>query len=298
MTPDHGRHTVSIIIPTYNYGKYLTKAIKSCLDQTHKELEIIVVDDGSTDDTREIVGQLPDIVYIFHENQGVSTARNTGLNLAKGEFIVFLDADDYLLEDSITTRIDVFRRHPDVGVVFTDTYSENSEGRLTEKEKNRKDIISKRFYEDLLLKHLRFQTSAAMIRSEVAKRFSFVPHLSNGEDLVYFAKIFFVTKGYFCATPTVVNLHHEDSLRHDTNGLLKQNELFLAAIFDDPFYEGVIEYMRKQVTARRHLEIFRKLCQFGEGKRAKEHYMKALSIDPRALFNLNYLSKFVRFCLK
>jgi glycosyltransferase involved in cell wall biosynthesis len=289
---------VTIIIPTYNYGSYLTKAIKSCLHQTYEELEIIVVDDGSTDDTREIVGQFPDIEYVFQENQGVSTARNTGLDLAKGEFVAFLDADDYLLENSVSARVEVFRSHPDVGIVFTDTYSEDSEGRLHNKEKNRKDIISDRFYEDLLLKHLRFQTSAAMLRSEVAKRFSFVPHLSNGEDLVYFAKVFFAAKGYFRATPTVVNVHHEDSLRHDVKKLLHQNDLFLAALFDDPFYKGKIEYMRRKLTAKRHLEIFRKLYQFGEDKQAKKHYRKALSIDFGVLFDLNYFSKFVRSCLR
>lgn len=289
---------VSLIIPTYNYGKYVAKAIKSCLSQTHRELEIIVVDDGSTDDTCEIVGRFPDVRYVFQENQGVSAARNTGLNLAKGEFVALLDADDYLLENSIATRIEIFRKHPDLGIVFTDTFSEDSEGNLYSKEKNGKDIISRKFYEDLLLRHLRFQTSAAMIRSEVAKRFSFVPHLSNGEDLVYFAKVFFATKGYFRATPTVVNVHHEDSLRHNIKKLLNQNDLFLAAIFDDPFYNGKLEYMRRKLTAKRHLEIFRKLYQLGEDKQAKKHYRRALSIDFRVLFDLNYLSKFVRSCLR
>lgn len=289
---------VSIIIPTYNYGKYLSKAISTCLEQTYKNLEIIVVDDGSTDDTREVVAAFPDIIYIYQENQGVSVARNTGLQTAKGHYVAFLDADDYLLANSIEIRVGILDRHHDVGIAFTDTFSQRSDGKLYKKEKNRKDIISERFYEDLLLRHLRFQTSAAMIRSEVAKRFSFVPRLSNGEDLVYFAKVFFVTKGYFHATPTVVNFHHEDSLRHDVRKLLRQNDLFLTAIFDDPFYEGKVEYMRKELTAKRHLEIFRKLCQFGEGKQAKEYYKKALSVDPRTLLDINYFSKFVRVCLR
>lgn len=289
---------VSIIIPTYNYGKYLSKAIRSCLEQTHRWLEVIVIDDGSSDDTGTIVRRFSDIVYVRQENQGVSTARNRGLEMAKGDFVTFLDADDYLLENSIALRLNILRQHPDVGIVFTDTYSADFMGNVIDKHKIRKDRPSDRFHKELLLKHLRFQTSAALMRASVAKRFSFIPHLSNGEDLVYFAKIFFVTKGYFCAVPTVVNLHHEDSLRHNTEKLLRQNELFLAAIFDDPFYEGAMEHMRKQVTARRHLEIFRKLRQFGEEKEAKEHYRKALSVDPRILFDLNYLSKFVRSCFK
>jgi glycosyltransferase involved in cell wall biosynthesis len=285
---------VSIIIPTYNYGQYISKAIKSCLDQTHKELEIIVVDDGSTDDTSAVAAQFPDVTYVYQKNQGVSTARNTGLEMAKGDYVAFLDADDYLFQNSVAVRVDILNRHPDIGIVFTNTCSVDSRGILSGKDKYRKDVVSDRFYEDLLLRHLRFQTSAAMMRSTVAKRFSFAPQLSNGEDLVYFSKVFFSTKGYFCATPTVVNLHHEDSLRHDTAKLLRQNELFLAAILDDPFYEGRIEYLRRKVTAKRHLEIFRKLCQHGEAKQARECYRKALSTSPGKLFSLNYLSKFVR----
>jgi len=285
---------VSIIIPTYNYGKYLSRAIESCLRQSYKQIEIIVIDDGSSDDTRQIVARYTDVVYLFQQNQGVSVARNTGLLAARGDFVAFLDADDYLLEDSISIRIDAFRKHPEVGIVFTDTCSEDITGQVSHKARNRKDAISDRFYEDLLLTRLRFQTSAVMIRSSLAKSFSFVPHLSNGEDIVYFAKVLFAAKGLFCAVPTVVNLHHEDSLRHDVKKLLQQKDSFLAAIFDDPFYKGAIEYMRKEVSARRHMEIFRRLYRSGQGKEARKYYREAVSIYPRSLLNINYLSKLIR----
>src|SRR5208283_3508426 len=81
---------VSIIIPTYNYGRYLVKAIQSCLGQTYGNLEIVVVDDGSTDDTRAVVQGFGDrVVYVFQQNQGVSAARNSGLDRASGAFVAF-----------------------------------------------------------------------------------------------------------------------------------------------------------------------------------------------------------------
>ncbi len=286
---------VSVIIPTYNYGRYLGKALASCRDQTYQGLEIIVVDDGSTDDTRGVVERFgPDPVYIFQENQGVSRARNTGLDRARGELITFLDADDYLLPDSIAARVEILQSRPDIGIVFSDTYSCDGEGNLSYKEKGRRDSVSERFYEDLLLRHLRFQTSAAMMRSSLAKRFSFPPELSNGEDIVYFSKVFFAAKGYFLARPTVVNLHHEDSLRHNVDEVLRQDMAFVGAVLDDPFYGGALEYMRNELTSKRHLDLFRRLYLAHEGARARRHYMKAIAVRPASLFKLSYLSKAIR----
>jgi len=286
---------VSIIIPTYNYGRYLSKAVRSCLDQTYGNLEIIVVDDGSVDDTSEIVRGFGDrVVYLFQQNRGVSSARNTGLGRAAGEFIAFLDADDYLMEDSVAVRAEVLKRHPEIGIVFTDTYSCDEKGNVYHDKRKRSDRASDRFYEDLLLRHLRFQTSAAMIRAPLAKRFTFPDNLSNGEDVVYFSKVFFASRGYFVAKPTVVNLHHGDSLRHDVYEIISQGMAFVTAVIDDPFYEGALEYMRKELSSKRHLEVFRRLYRSGEGALAREHYLKALSMRPRAALDLAYLSKVVK----
>lgn len=99
---------VSIIIPTYNYGHYLHDCLKSALSQTHQNIEVIVVDDGSTDDTSN-VAELKDarVRYIFQENQGLSAARNTGLNASTGAYIQLLDSDDMLhpraVEHKLTT---------------------------------------------------------------------------------------------------------------------------------------------------------------------------------------------------
>lgn len=87
--------TVSAVIPSYNYGAFVGKAIESVLNQTHHDVECIVVDDGSTDNTREVVAKYGDRVrYIYQKNAGLPEARNTGVKAATGEFVGFLDADD------------------------------------------------------------------------------------------------------------------------------------------------------------------------------------------------------------
>jgi glycosyltransferase involved in cell wall biosynthesis len=112
---------ISIVIPTYNNEKYLPEAIESSLEQSYKNIEIIVVDDGSTDNTRELVKQYGSKVrYIYQENQGVSGARNTGIKNAAGNYLQFLDADDIILTRKLEIQVDFLENNPDYMVVYSD----------------------------------------------------------------------------------------------------------------------------------------------------------------------------------
>lgn len=96
---------VSVIIPSYNHGKYLPDAVKSIRDQDYNSVEVIIVDDGSTDNTTDIVKALPGVKYIHQHNQGLSAARNTGIKNSGGEMLIFLDADDWLLPGAIKVNV-------------------------------------------------------------------------------------------------------------------------------------------------------------------------------------------------
>jgi glycosyltransferase involved in cell wall biosynthesis len=111
---------VSIIIPSYNAARYLPNALESCAEQTFTDHEIIVVDDGSTDDTESVVARYPAVHYIRRENGGISAARNTGIAVASGEYLQFLDADDRLHPAKLERCVAVLRSDPGVAVVYTD----------------------------------------------------------------------------------------------------------------------------------------------------------------------------------
>jgi glycosyltransferase involved in cell wall biosynthesis len=111
--------SVSIVIPAYNAGHYLAETLQSCLDQSHPALEIIVVDDGSSDNTRTVVEGFPQVRYIHQSNAGPAAARNNGLRHASGEFLQFLDADDILLPTKIARSLELFAEYPDTGLVYT-----------------------------------------------------------------------------------------------------------------------------------------------------------------------------------
>jgi glycosyltransferase involved in cell wall biosynthesis len=294
-------HVVSIIIPTYNYGIYLSTAIQSCLNQTYKPIEIIIVDDGSTDNTKDLVKEFRDsVIYFYQKNSGVSAARNKGLELAKGHYLAFLDSDDYLTQDSIAVKMEIFEKQPDIGIVFSSTYSRTSgqEGLRYNKRFNKfkNPITSDRFYEDLLLRKIPFEPSANLMRSSLAKQFRFPTNLSNGEDIAFFVKIFFSTKGYYLPKPTAVNIRHPESLRHNVQQVKKDE--FIETVFGDPFYKGALDYLRSTCTAHRYLELSRRFSLSGQTKLAKEYYLKAISENPKALFKLKYLAKIIKAYLQ
>ena len=98
---EHGVPLVSVVIPCYNQGHFLADAIQGALDQTHSRIEIIVVDDGSTDTTPVVASAYPGVRYVHQENHGLSAARNRGLKESTGEYLVFLDSDDRLHPNAV-----------------------------------------------------------------------------------------------------------------------------------------------------------------------------------------------------
>jgi glycosyltransferase involved in cell wall biosynthesis len=114
---------VSVIIPTYNRAYILPEAVESVLSQTYADFELIIVDDGSTDETASMVGGFGDqrIRFFQHDrNRGVAAARNTGLAEAQGVFVAFFDSDDIWMAEKLSVQIAFLEGHPEVGGVFSD----------------------------------------------------------------------------------------------------------------------------------------------------------------------------------
>lgn len=117
----NGLPRVSVVIPTYNSAAMVKEAIESALAQSYSDFEIVVIDDGSTDDTEGVVRQYGDRVrYFKQENQGVSAARNAGIKHSSGEYVAFLDSDDLWLPEKLAEQIPLFDDDPKLGLVYSD----------------------------------------------------------------------------------------------------------------------------------------------------------------------------------
>jgi glycosyltransferase involved in cell wall biosynthesis len=108
---------VSVIIPCYNQAHYLGEAIESVLNQSYRHFEIVVVDDGSTDNTAEVAAGYSEVKLLRQQNQGLPGARNSGLRESRGEYLVFLDSDDRLLPDALLTGVEALSAHPEYAFV-------------------------------------------------------------------------------------------------------------------------------------------------------------------------------------
>ena len=110
---------ISVVVPCYNAGKYVSAAIQSVLDQGWNNLEILVTDDGSTDDSARVIQTFGDQVdYQWQENGGICAGRNNSLRRVTGDYVAFLDADDLWTPDSLTVRLDYLQKHPEIDLVF------------------------------------------------------------------------------------------------------------------------------------------------------------------------------------
>ena len=110
---------VSVVLPVYNCERYLAQAIESVISQNYRPIEIIVVDDGSTDKSAETAKKFGNAIrYNFQQHAGQSVARNKGIDLAQGEFIAFLDADDIWESNKLALQVTAFENSPGVGMVF------------------------------------------------------------------------------------------------------------------------------------------------------------------------------------
>lgn len=125
---------VSIIVPTYNRAYCVTKSIDSALAQTYRNIEVIIIDDGSSDGTRELIertyGSEPRVRYVYQQNGGVAVARNHGIRLSRGEFMALLDSDDIWKPWKTEVQVQVLRERPEVGMTWTDMEAVNPDGQL------------------------------------------------------------------------------------------------------------------------------------------------------------------------
>lgn len=238
---------VSIIVPCYNQAHYLDEALQSVLDQTHQNWECLIVNDGSPDNTQEVaekwVARDSRFKYFFKENGGLSSARNVGLNEAKGEYIQFLDSDDLLNKFKLEKQISHFDENTDI--IICDYFPfDNQTGAFVRRRYVNPfpDLVN--FKSDIVIKwesQLTIPCHCVLFKTKLVhqNRFiSFDESLPNHEDWVFWVQLFYYSSGVFNLTQSLVSyrIHNEsmcgDTVKMKTGFILacKSNESFFRSM--------------------------------------------------------------------
>ena len=242
---------VSVIIPTYNREKYIGEAVNSVLSQTYTNWELIVVDDGSTDNTRKMVENFGEKVsYIYQENAGVQTARNKGFSVSKGEYILFLDSDDVLLPHNLECLTEVLEKNIDVDVSYgwyfwtnqenkpvINNYSPVAQYSYSPEDSAWKDImppldgglIEGEIFPDILKTETTLMMGSTLIRRECFEKVNgFNPDVKYMEHWDFFIRIAESSFIFSCVRRPVLKIRlHQDNRGNDFDKMLSYGKELL-----------------------------------------------------------------------
>jgi len=287
---------VSVIIPAFNTSRFISQAIESVLNQAFTDQELIVVDDGSTDDTASLVmkygGKLR---YIYQKNQGLSSARNTGIVKAEGEYIGFLDADDYWDREKLRHQVALLDSSPDTGVVYTALKVVDKDNHEIEE---RGCLVRGRIFFSLLTENCVVGScSSALIRRECfEKAGTFDEMLSASEDWDLWLRIAPYYLFDFVDLPLTFYRIHEGNMHKDL--VLMERNVF--HVIDKLFKREALnqEVVRRQgeILARHVLDFALNYFIERDVKNARRCILDAWRWDKKAI-DLFYLSLFVKTLL-
>lgn len=214
--------TISVVIPVYNSSEYIARTIESVLAQTHKPDEIIVVDDGSTDETKQKVAQYePKVKYIYQTNAGASAARNTGIKTSSGEWIAFLDGDDEWLPEYLQKQLALLERNPQL-VWTTANYLRcfcNEDRKIDGDETHKADTLGDREYFDsyfeAYLNRMRGWTGTMIVKRSVFDETGLFREGQiryNDEDMWWRIAYRFSQIGYIAEPLAIYHMHVPESI--------------------------------------------------------------------------------------
>ncbi|VXD22702.1 Glycosyl transferase [Planktothrix serta PCC 8927] len=238
---------VSVIIPAYNCDQYIEQCVKSVLEQTYTDYEVIVIDDGSQDQTQQILKPyFPVIKYIYQENQGAAKARNQGCEIAQGEFLAFLDADDFFLPQKLADQVAFLDNNPAIDLVQSGWYCVNQEGQ------NWTAITPWNTAPELNLEtwilHKCVRPSCLILRREWWEKVGgFDHHYPPTEDLDFVLRLSLMG----CKTAWLKEIHagyrqHDKNLMSGGLKVIKNTEMIMDNFFNHPNLPNKILRLRRK----------------------------------------------------
>lgn len=297
----------SIIIPSYNYAHSLGRAIESTLCQVGNDYELVIIDDGSTDNTADVVSGLQlkypsRIAYYTQENGGPATARNRGIDMSTGRYLVFLDADDALTDSALQLFRDSINLQPATGMIIGGHWSVSQHGTDEQKRYRSPGILPadslSRLQAYLLDKSLVIAHGACAMRRDVFDRYRYPALFRSSEDIPVFAYILANFSVCTINKPIAKIYLHTDSLRHNVDHARTIGDSLVNEVFSPDRMSGALQILKKPFHIQRNLSLSRTFFIAGDHKAGYLLFIAALKLNWRVLFKWSYSGKAIRAFLK
>lgn len=285
---------ISVVVPAYNYGHLLPRALDSVLPQLDERSELVVVDDGSTDDTPQVLddyaSRCPRLRAVRQANAGAAAARNHGVRLAQGEYVLLLDADDELLPGALSELLSIVAARPTVDFVLGAHCSVFADG--TERLRRPSSLagsIPQRLRRYLLEKRISISHGCTLFRRRLLSERPYAEQFRGGEDIPVFAYVLAHADATTTAVPLARIHKHADSLRHS----VQRDATHARALAEEVFAKlpAACQPLRNRYEAQRFLSLFRAAALRKEKAQALACYREAFTRSPWQALRWSYLRK-------
>jgi len=294
---------LSIIIPTFNYAHLLTRAVDSVMSQISSNAELIIIDDGSTDDTEKVLKELqrkyPESLRVYKKkNGGAASARNAGVLASKAEYLLFLDADDELIAGTISEIKSVIKTSKEIDLFLSGHITINEDGVLREHFIGPINANKSKNFIAYIKKQLPMSHGAFVVKRKQFEHITYPENLKNSEDIPVFGQLLASSTVATISKPLVTIYKHEGSLRNqlftdDSEAMDVVESLFNPNIL--PF--ELLRY-KAYYAARRALSLSRSNYLAMNFTESRKWYVRALSYDSIVIFEWSYLRKFIKSFFK
>jgi len=294
----------SIVIPTYNYAHYIGRAIESVLAQPGDDFEIVVVDDGSTDQTAMYLTGYQERLahrfkYIYQQNRGLGAARNQGVRVAAGQYLLFLDADDALIKNIMTRLRESVRASPDDDYIVGGHVLVHTKGEVVRRRApsiavdgatNVRNYFNGNF--------ATICNGSVLVRRGVFERIAFPESIRRWQDRVFYSHLFASYRGRSVDFPILTVYRHDDSLSHEVASVLEDGPKSTALLFDPERLPPELMCLEDEYVARTQMFLFRVCYSRGLHAEARRAFHRALKAKPSQALGLRSVRRYFKAFIK
>ena len=272
---------VSVIIPTYNREHFIAKTIRSVLEQTYGDFEIVIVDDGSTDGTRKELEQFGSKIKIVTQpNSERAVSRNNGVRNSSGKYIAFLDSDDLWIPDKLKSQVEILDSNPEIILTYGQSLRINKHGKEINYAKRQLQGASGNVFEDLLMRNFIASPTPIVRREEFDKTSGFQSKYIPYEDWEFWLRFSLLGKFYFINRPLAYYRIHEEQSVKNINA--EKIEKVTFDLLKDSFNLKDIEpRIKNKSLGLANLRFGYWYLIAGNKEKAKEKLKKAINLHPK-----------------